>query len=476
MQIELPAMLDIPEKLLPIITEFNNYDYFVLTGGRGSAKSQSVIRFMCYLGDLIPDLRVFFGREIQETIEESVYALVKDIITEYDLNYLVGAKAIDHSANGTMFRFKGFREQGKVNIKGLEGVDILVIDEAQQLKKDTIDIIIPTIRKKNSKIFFMLNETLKDDPIMVEMRGRKDCLIIHINYNENKHCPEKLIKEANQKKLKSIEDYNHIWLGMPRESANNAAFRNVGYIVDNNLSFKIDPKDGVPYTLGVDLAKSIDYTVLIVMNNHTKQVVYFERLENDNRSSWHYQKEKIKAVSKIYNNALTVVDSTGVGDPIVEDLIRMKVNVYYQQKEDSDKVTSGVKFTTVNKENVIEKLKVAIETRLITIPNIKILVDEVTDYRAILMPTGNTRYTCPDEVDADGNKKHDDCVIALGLAVWGLLDAIYQPAPEEKGIETHTDRLWDAIRKEIKSANTEEENNEGESVSEEDAVDITDFD
>lgn len=468
--LQIPALLDIPDKLLPIITQFNEFKFFELEGGRVSGKSHSVARLLLFLAETVPGLRIFCGREIQNSIEESVYALLKDLVNKNTLNFNVDATKIDHKSNGSMIRFKGFREQGAVNIKGLEGVDIVWVDEAQQLKKETIDIIIPTIiRNANTKLFFTLNRTLKEDPIHADMKGRKNCLHIHIDYHENKHCSQDTVEEAEQCKARNIEDYNHIWLGQPRDSASNAAFRNVDYIINKSLPIEIPPIPGVSYTLGLDLAKSIDYTVITVLNNRTKQQVYWERMENENRSSWNYQKQKAFAVSKKYNNALIVPDASGVGDPIVEDLVRMGANVYHQQKTDSDIVTPGVKFTSVNKENLIEKLKVAIETRLIEIPYIKQQYDEIVDYRAILMPSGNTRYSCPDELDAQGNKKHDDCVISLALALWGTYDAMYAPDYKEPKKETATDRMWAAIKKELKGVDSQE----GESIIEDDAITIT---
>lgn len=474
-KIELPALLDIPEKLLPIVIDFNLYKFFEIEGGRVSAKSHSVARFLLYLAEIVPGLRIFCGREIQNSIEESVYTLFKDLIAANALNFDVGATKIDHKSNGSMIRFKGFREQGAVNIKGLEGIDILWVDEAQQLKKDTIDIIIPTIRKDNAKLFFTLNRTLKDDPIHVDMKDRKNCLHIHIDYFENKHCPGSSKEEAAQCKARNIEDYNHIWLGQPRDSASNAAFRNVDYIVNRNMPIEIPPEAGVSYSMGLDLAKSIDYTVITIINNRTKQQVYWERLENENRSSWHYQKQKALAVSKKYNNALIVPDASGVGDPIVEDLIRMGANVYHQQKEDSDKTTPGVKFTSVNKENLIEKLKVAIETRLIEIPFIKQQYDELVDYRAILMPSGNTRYSNPDELDANGNKKHDDCVISLALALWGSMDAMYAPEYKEPKEETHSDRFWKSVKQELEQKNSDRHGGSEHTILESDADEIGDL-
>lgn len=471
---QLPALLDIPEKLIPIIKYFNDYQYFLIEGGRGSGKSHSVARFMLYLGSIIDNLRVFFGREIQNTIEESVYTLLKDLIKENNLDYVVGATKIDHAQKGSMLRFKGFREQGSVNIKGLEGVDILVIDEAQQVKKDTLDIIIPTIRKTNSKIFFIMNRLLKEDPVYVAMKGRADCLHIHIDYFENKYCPAKLINEAEECKAKNLDDYNHIWLGEPRDSAVGAAFRNVDYIVDPSIILPVEPVPSHSYTAGIDLARSIDYTVIDVMDNMTKKQVYWERLENENKTSWNFQKLKIHAVCQKYNNALAVIDSTGVGDPIVEDLQRMGVNVWYQEKEDSDKMTPGVKFTNVSKENLIEKLKVVIETRLIWIANISIQITELKEYLAILLPSGKYRYSAPNEIGPDGEKKHDDSVIAKALAVWGMYDKIYDPEFQEPKKDTPTDEFWKKIRKELKTSKTSLQSSDLEDnlVIEEDSIDI----
>lgn len=437
----LPSILDLPDKLLPIITELDKYRYFLIEGGRGSGKSHSVARLMTYLSDQYL-LRVFCGREIQNSIEESVYTLFKDLISEYNLNYNVGATKIDHNQSGSSIRFKGFREQGSVNIKGLEGVDILWIDEAQAITKETLDIIIPTIRKNNSKVFFTMNRTLLEDPVYVAMAGRADCLHIHIDYFENKHCPEVLKREAEECKKRDLDDYNHIWLGKPRDSSNKAVFRGVDYVIDRDLILPIEPLPEFSYTLGVDLARSIDFTVLTILNEQMKRVDYWERMDNENRTSWNYQKEKIKAISKKYNNALTVVDSTGVGDPIVEDLHRMGVNVFYQQKEDSNKTSPGVKFTNISKENLVEKLKVAIETRLIRIPFIKALVDELKEYEAILMPSGSYRYSAPEG-------KHDDCVMSLALALWGSHASMYEPKYEPPKKPDRNEEFWSKVKKDI---------------------------
>ena len=108
--LNLPLILQVPPKLFPIITDFNDYLYFLLEGGRGSAKSHTVGRFLLYLGEQ-RKLRIVCGREIQANIEESVHALLSDLIAEHNLAYDIFKHEIRHKISGTVFKFKGFREQ-----------------------------------------------------------------------------------------------------------------------------------------------------------------------------------------------------------------------------------------------------------------------------------------------------------------------------------------------------------------------------
>lgn len=223
LEIDLPAMLDIPDKMLPMLTDFNEYDYFLLEGGRASSKTQTGMRIVLFIGEQV-DVRIVCGREIMGTIEESVHAVLGDLIRDNNLDWDVKQNKIKYNAGETEIRFKGFREQGKANTKGLEGVDILVIDEAQTITKDTLDTIIPTIRKQNSKVIFMMNRHLRSDAVPAFMEGRKDCLHIKINYYDNKHCPLKIKNEAEIMRIKRPRDYAHIYEGLPLAAADDLLF------------------------------------------------------------------------------------------------------------------------------------------------------------------------------------------------------------------------------------------------------------
>lgn len=220
-----PKILDIPDKLVRILDPdvFNKYRYFIIKGGRGGGKSQSVGRFVLYLNEKY-NLRTVCGRETQNSIAESVYSLLADLIREYQLNFEIAASRITSRATQSAISFRGFREQGAFNIQGLEGIDLLWIDEAQALTKQTLDVLIPTIRKENSKVIFTMNPHVFNDPVIMMLGKRDDCLTISINYDENQHCPVALQKEAAECRKLSEKDYQHIWLGEPLDQSEDAVF------------------------------------------------------------------------------------------------------------------------------------------------------------------------------------------------------------------------------------------------------------
>ena len=220
---ELPEILLVPEKLLQILTKFNDYRYFLIEGGRGGGKSQAVARLVLYLAEK-KGLRIVCGREIQNSISESVYSLLTDLILKNKLYFEVLTTKITHKQTQTTINFRGFREQGAFNIQGMEGIDLLWIDEAQAITKQTLDVLIPTIRKDKAKIFFTMNRFVEDDPVYIAFIGRKDCLHIHINYDENPYCTNALKTEAEECRLKSLNDYSHIWLGEPVAKTEDSLF------------------------------------------------------------------------------------------------------------------------------------------------------------------------------------------------------------------------------------------------------------
>jgi len=221
--VEVPEILQVPDKLIPLLTKFNDYRYFLIEGGRGGGKSQAVGRLLLYLAER-KNLRIVCGRETQNSINESVYSLMADLVNKFNLYFDVLAQKIIHKETQTSINFRGFREQGAFNIQGMEGIDITWIDEAQAITKQTLDVLIPTIRKDNAKIIFTMNRFVHNDPVYEAFATREDCLHIHINYNDNPFCTNALKHEAEESRKKSEVDYNHIWLGLPLDRTEDSVF------------------------------------------------------------------------------------------------------------------------------------------------------------------------------------------------------------------------------------------------------------
>lgn len=214
--IKLPELLNMPPKMLPALMTFGQYRYILAEGGRGSGKTQSIGRILLYIAEKRKVI-ICAGRVIKESVKESVFELFRQLIEKYNLNFKVSEKRIVHKETGSIIFFKGFRENEIVNVKGLEGVDILWIDEAETVTERSFDIITPTIRKDNAVLIFSMNRYVKSDAVYSECVKMSDCLHININYFDNPFCPQSLIRQAEDTKKNNIAKYNHIWLGLPKE-------------------------------------------------------------------------------------------------------------------------------------------------------------------------------------------------------------------------------------------------------------------
>jgi hypothetical protein len=312
---ELPELLNIPEKLIPVIDGVNDYKYILLEGGRVGGKTHTVGRILLYLAE-IRQCRIVCGREVMDTIEESVHALLQDIILGNDLNFDVQKNRIEHRDSGSTFRFKGFRDQGNVNIKGMEGVDILWVDEAQSISQATLNIIIPTLRKLNCVVIFTMNRFLRTDPVYMFCVDRKDCLHIKINYDENEHCPQTSRMEAEECKHKSLTDYNHIWLGQPLDKAVDFLFNTEKLY----QSAKIQPYGELFFAQSV---LSIDFAAAGSAKNVASYLVRRSNIhwELADQREWSEPDTDITigksiALHALFNPSLMIVDRGGLGYPL----------------------------------------------------------------------------------------------------------------------------------------------------------------
>ncbi len=178
------------------------------------------------------------------------------------------------------------------------------------------------------------------------------------------------------------------------------------------------PEEGQVYVIGVDLAKHEDYTVMCVVNRFKKEMVWMDRFTD---IDYNLQKKRIIALSKKYNNAKVIIDGSGSGDPVAEDLKRDLFVENYRMH------------AMKHKQQLIEKLSLFIEQQNIKILNNEILINELKRY-AFTQSSQGYKYSAP-------KNQHDDAVIALALAVWGLNPGNYQPDDKPKRHKFFNDYL-----------------------------------
>jgi hypothetical protein len=125
--------------------------------------------------------------------------------------------------------------------------------------------------------------------------------------------------------------------------------------------------------------------------------VYLERF---NQISWERQIATIERIARRYE-AQVLVDSTGVGDPIYERLRALGLLV------------RPFHFTAASKDQVIDNLAILIEQERLTLMDVEVQTNELMSYEYEQMGSGRLRTSAP-------HGMHDDCVIALALAAWGM--------------------------------------------------------
>jgi hypothetical protein len=203
-------------------------------------------------------------------------------------------------------------------------------------------------------------------------------------------------------------------------------FRGIQHCVGGTFQAPIDRHD---YLMGVDVARTHDFTVITVLDLVTRHVVAWDRFNN---LDWPFQKEKIISWAKKYNNAMIWLDSTGVGDAVLQDLQRLGVSV------------NGYKFSNESKKELIEFAVICVEQKLLTFPRIDQLIFEMESFDYEILPSGNVRYSAP-----CGENFFDDCVISFSLMCMGAKSFLYDPMKEVEGKPWDHLPLKDAMRWDI---------------------------
>lgn len=240
-------------------------------GGRGSGKS------WFWAGEtvdaLLSGLNVLCIREVQNSIADSVKRLIEARIDEFGLNdiFTITDKEIRCNASGAVAIFRGMQNHTAASIKSLEGFDRAWWEEAQTATQHSLDLLIPTIRKPGSELWFSWNPGAETDPIDVFLRGQppENAIVLKVNWQDNPWFPEELRGDMERDRERDPGKYQHIWEGAYQTLSEARIFRNWRVA-------EMNPPERVIWYPGIDFGFATDPTAAVRACLMDKRTLYID--------------------------------------------------------------------------------------------------------------------------------------------------------------------------------------------------------
>ena len=283
--------------------------------------------------------------------------------------------------NGGMVEF--FTGERLDNLRGRKFHGVIV-DEASfipNLEDGWLNSIRPTLTDYKGWALFLSTPRGKNFFYSLFMKGGEpNWQSFKFTTFDNPYIDKDEVEEARRQLPAPV--FEQEYMANPMENAANP-------FGSQNIRDCIRPMTSDPVCFGIDLAKSYDWSVIIGLDAGGN-VAYFDRFQKD----WHSTKQVIKSLPR----KPILLDSTGVGDPIFEELQREGLMV------------EGLKFTQNSKQQLMVGLQNAIHQKTIGYPS-GVIVDELEIFEYQFTANG-VKYSAPSGF-------HDDCVMALALA-WNM--------------------------------------------------------
>lgn len=248
----------------------SDYRYQMFAGGRGSGKSFNVTEALILWSDVVQD-KFLLAREIQNSIADSCHSQMESHIDRLGLTarFDVQKNTIINRATGSQFIYKGLRTNIN-SVKSLDGIGFCFVEEAQAVSAASWKVLLPTIRKKGSRIIIACNPE-EEDSFMQKRWITNPCARTayqHVNYNQNPYFPQELDDERkyalrlietapnDDARIQAQADYDWVWLGQPKRITASQVIRRVEVA-------EFEAPNGVQFLYGMDFGFSADPNALI---------------------------------------------------------------------------------------------------------------------------------------------------------------------------------------------------------------------
>ena len=302
-------------QVAPKLNVFREHHAYKLAyGGRGSGKSTGIASLLMQELTKEPH-RLLCCREVQNSIADSSYRLLVDTIDRLKLSgWNVLKDRIEHE-NGSRIIFRGLKDmRASRSVKSIEGVDRAWLEEAQSISKDSLQLLLPSIRVSGSEIYASYNPDSEDDPIEM-LKTRQDVVEVKLNFYDNPWFNDRLKAEMEADFEYNEDEACHIWLGEYRKQADNAVMSRsaVREAMGRNISAEGD------YQIAADIARYGDDSTVITMRKGLRMT----DLKELKQKSLIETADAIEVMAGRRHDMKIKIDETGVGSGVV-DILRSR--------------------------------------------------------------------------------------------------------------------------------------------------------
>ena len=206
-------------------------------------------------------------------------------------------------------------------------------------------------------------------------------------------------EEATKPELVFAQEYKALFLD--REGA---VFRKVmaaaillPVFQEDGLTIAREYDPSHQYVMGVDWARSNDFTVLTVFDLTAREMVALDRF---NMVQFALQRLRLTALHQRYHCVSIVAEENSIGLPNIEALQADGLPV------------APFNMSNATKKTLVDTLALSLELQNLRLINEGVSTGELMAYRGKKLPSGLIQYAAPDG-------QHDDTVVSIMLSVWG---------------------------------------------------------
>lgn len=165
---------------------------------------------------------------LRQTLTSAHISIIPEFVEKLEMlgisdQFHITKTDIEHKETGSRILFRGIQTGSKnntANLKSINGVSIMVVDEAEELTdEDTFDRIDLSVRKQGvvNKVILVMNPSRVDHWIYKRFfkDGQQDnCTYIHTTYLDNiDNLDKSFIEQLERLKLSNLKKYNHLVMG-----------------------------------------------------------------------------------------------------------------------------------------------------------------------------------------------------------------------------------------------------------------------